>query len=101
MMVPERQTEDGFEFHFTLNYLGHFLLTNLLLDTLKSSGRPGRCSRIINMSSATHFAGVVDMEDLNKRCGEQEAILFFFVIPNSERKWDRGAASMRLSWWRR
>uniref|UniRef100_A0AAQ4R083 BED-type domain-containing protein n=1 Tax=Gasterosteus aculeatus aculeatus TaxID=481459 RepID=A0AAQ4R083_GASAC len=67
MMVPERQTEDGFEFHFTLNYLGHFLLTNLLLDTLKRSGRPGRCSRIINMSSATHFAGVVDMEDLNKR----------------------------------
>ncbi|XP_034406866.1 dehydrogenase/reductase SDR family member on chromosome X isoform X1 [Cyclopterus lumpus] len=67
MMVPERQTEDGFEFHFTLNYLGHFLLTNLLLGTLKRSGRHGGCSRIINMSSATHYAGVVDMEDLNRR----------------------------------
>ncbi|XP_054479820.1 dehydrogenase/reductase SDR family member on chromosome X [Anoplopoma fimbria] len=67
MMVPESQTEDGFEFHFALNYLGHFLLTNLLLDLLKRSGRPGCCSRIINMSSATHYAGVVNMEDLNRR----------------------------------
>ncbi|XP_069578722.1 polyprenol dehydrogenase [Brachyistius frenatus] len=67
MMVPERQTEDGFEFHFCLNYLSHFLLTNLLLDLLKKSGRPGRCSRIINMSSATHYAGVIHMDDLNRR----------------------------------
>uniref|UniRef100_A0A3B5BFW1 Dehydrogenase/reductase X-linked n=1 Tax=Stegastes partitus TaxID=144197 RepID=A0A3B5BFW1_9TELE len=67
MLVPERQTEDGFEFHFCLNYLGHFLLTNLLLDVLKRSGKPGCCSRIINMSSATHYAGVIDMEDLNRR----------------------------------
>lgn len=67
MLVPERQTEDGFEFHFCLNYLGHFLLTNLLLDLLKKSGKQGSCSRIINMSSATHYAGVLDMEDLNRR----------------------------------
>ncbi|GAA6225955.1 dehydrogenase/reductase SDR family member on chromosome X-like isoform X1 [Lates japonicus] len=67
MLVPERQTEDGFEFHFGLNYLGHFLLTNLLLDVLKRSGRHGCCSRIVNMSSATHYAGVLDMNDLNRR----------------------------------
>ncbi|XP_029376034.1 polyprenol dehydrogenase isoform X2 [Echeneis naucrates] len=67
MLVPETRTVDGFEFHFALNYLGHFLLTNLLLDVLKKSARPGCCSRIINMSSATHYAGVVDMEDLNRR----------------------------------
>uniref|UniRef100_A0A1A8KZS6 Dehydrogenase/reductase (SDR family) X-linked n=1 Tax=Nothobranchius pienaari TaxID=704102 RepID=A0A1A8KZS6_9TELE len=67
MLVPQRTTEDGFEFHFCLNYLGHFLLTNLLLDLLKKSGQPGRCSRIINMSSATHYAGVLDLEDLNLR----------------------------------
>ncbi|XP_042339489.1 dehydrogenase/reductase SDR family member on chromosome X-like, partial [Plectropomus leopardus] len=67
MMVPEMKTEDGFEFHFGLNYLGHFLLTNLLLDTLKQSGRRGRCSRIVNMSSATHYAGVLHMHDLNRR----------------------------------
>ncbi|XP_028428080.1 polyprenol dehydrogenase isoform X2 [Perca flavescens] len=67
MMVPEGQTEDGFEIHFALNYLGHFLLTNLLLDTLKRSGRPARCSRIVNMSSATHYAGEVHMDDLNRQ----------------------------------
>ncbi|XP_071320734.1 polyprenol dehydrogenase [Trachinotus anak] len=67
MLVPERQTVDGFEFHFCLNYLSHFLLTNLLLDILKRSGRRGCCSRIVNMSSATHYAGVMDMEDLNRR----------------------------------
>ncbi|XP_054656495.1 dehydrogenase/reductase SDR family member on chromosome X [Dunckerocampus dactyliophorus] len=67
MLVPERQTEDGFEFHFALNYLGHFLLTNLLLDVLKRSGRAGCCSRIVNMSSATHYAGVIHMDDLNRR----------------------------------
>ncbi|XP_068447071.1 dehydrogenase/reductase SDR family member on chromosome X [Clinocottus analis] len=67
MMVPERKTVDGFEFHFTLNYLGHFLLTNLLLDALQRAGRPGRCSRVINMSSATHYGGEVQMEDLNRR----------------------------------
>lgn len=71
MLVPERQTEDGFEFHFGLNYLGHFLLTNLFLDILKNSGQQGCCSRIINMSSATHYAGVIQMDDLNRRYEEQ------------------------------
>ncbi|XP_026157799.1 polyprenol dehydrogenase isoform X2 [Mastacembelus armatus] len=67
MLVPERQTEDGFEFHFGLNYLSHFLLTNLLLDVLKKSGRQGCCSRIVNVASATHYVGVLDLKDLNRR----------------------------------
>jgi len=67
MMVPERRTEDGFELHFTLNYLGHFLLTNLLLDTLKRSGRHGAGSRVVNMSSATHYAGELQLDDLHRR----------------------------------
>lgn len=72
MLVPERQTHDGFEHHLGLNYLSHFLLTGLLLPLLKGSGSPGCCSRIINMSSATHYAGELHMEDLNRRSGVTE-----------------------------
>ncbi|XP_049623759.1 dehydrogenase/reductase SDR family member on chromosome X [Suncus etruscus] len=64
MMVPRRATGDGFEEHFGLNYLGHFLLTRLLLDTLEASGRDGRCARVVTVSSATHYVGRLDLDDL-------------------------------------
>lgn len=67
MMVPERQTEEGFELHIGLNYLGHFLLTHLLLDTLKRSGRHNNHSRIVNMTSATHFGARLNLGDLQSR----------------------------------
>ncbi|KAM6211704.1 LOW QUALITY PROTEIN: polyprenol dehydrogenase [Sarcoramphus papa] len=68
MLVPERKTEDGFEEHFGLNYLGHFLLTNLLLDTLKQSGTHSHNARIITVSSATHYVGKLHLNDLQSRC---------------------------------
>ncbi|XP_040517058.1 dehydrogenase/reductase SDR family member on chromosome X isoform X1 [Gallus gallus] len=68
MLVPERQTEDGFEVHFGLNYLGHFLLTNLLLDTLKQSGTHSHSARIVTVSSATHYVGKLHLDDLQSRC---------------------------------
>ena len=67
MLVPERKTEDGFEEHFGLNYLGHFLLTNLLLDTLKQSGTHSHNARIIIVSSATHYVGKLHLNDLQSR----------------------------------
>lgn len=67
MMVPQRKTVDGFEEHFGLNYLGHFLLTNLLLDTLQESGCPGRSARVVTVSSATHYVGELDLGNLQSR----------------------------------
>ncbi|XP_056157158.1 dehydrogenase/reductase SDR family member on chromosome X [Lampris incognitus] len=67
MLVPQRKTEDGFESHFGINYLSHFLLTNLLLDVMKKSGEQGCCSRIINMASATHYGATLNMDDLQSR----------------------------------
>ncbi|XP_058514393.1 dehydrogenase/reductase SDR family member on chromosome X-like [Ochotona princeps] len=69
MMVPQRTTEDGFEEHFGLNYLGHFLLTNLLLDSLRASGSPSHSARVVTVSSATHYVGQLHMDDLQfSRC---------------------------------
>lgn len=68
MMVPQRKTVDGFEEHFGLNYLGHFLLTRLLLDSLSQSGRAGRSTRVVTVSSATHYVAELALDDLQSRC---------------------------------
>ncbi|XP_041055624.1 dehydrogenase/reductase SDR family member on chromosome X isoform X7 [Carcharodon carcharias] len=67
MLVPQRNTADGFEEHFGVNYLGHFMLTHLLLDTLKQSGSHDLNSRIVTVSSATHYIGELNLNDLQSR----------------------------------
>ncbi|ORX54224.1 NAD(P)-binding protein [Piromyces finnis] len=52
MAIKERQvTEDGNEVQFQSNYLGHFLLTHLLLPVLKESAP----ARIVCLSSTAHM----------------------------------------------
>ncbi|XP_061467053.1 retinol dehydrogenase 12-like isoform X3 [Rhineura floridana] len=60
MLHPYSKTADGFEMHFSVNYLGHFLLTFLLLERLKQSA-PGR---IVNVSSLAHHGGRIRFHDL-------------------------------------
>lgn len=58
-LAKREETEDGVEKTFAINYLSHFLLTHLLLDTLKASAP----SRIINVASK-HMGIKIHFDDL-------------------------------------
>jgi len=53
-------TEDGIEITFAVNYLAHFLLCNLLFDTLKASAP----ARIVNVASSIQGKSI-DFGNLN------------------------------------
>ncbi len=54
------ESVDGLEMTFALNHLGYFLLTNLLLDTLRASSP----SRVVNVASSAHRRASLDLDDL-------------------------------------
>lgn len=58
MGVPFSKSPQGVEKHLAVNYLGHFLLTNLIVDKIASGGR------IVNLSSVGHELSPV-LEDPN------------------------------------
>ncbi|XP_071643764.1 retinol dehydrogenase 12-like isoform X2 [Temnothorax longispinosus] len=63
LMSPSyERTEDGNETTLQVNYLGHFLLTLLLLPKMQSSS--ANC-RIINVSSAVYIFADIDFDDIN------------------------------------
>lgn len=53
-------TVDGFERTFALNHLAYFLLTNLLIDLLRTDAP----ARIVNVSSTAHKGAVLAFDDL-------------------------------------
>ena len=57
-MEKKVKTTDGFEAHAGVNHLGHFLLTNLLLDKLAMSAP----SRVVVVSSGLSAFGKLDFE---------------------------------------
>ena len=60
MFTQRQETVDGYELTFSLNHLAYFLLTNLLLDTIKSSAP----ARIVNVSSDVHKGAKLNFDDL-------------------------------------
>ncbi|MFB7877766.1 oxidoreductase [Nocardia sp. NPDC056064] len=57
MALPLQRTSDGFEMQFGTNYLGHFALTNLLLDRITD--------RVVTVSSNAHRIGRINLDDPN------------------------------------
>jgi NAD(P)-dependent dehydrogenase (short-subunit alcohol dehydrogenase family) len=53
-------SKDGYELTFAVNHLAPFLLTNLLLSALKSSGT----ARIVTTSSVAHRSATLNFDDL-------------------------------------
>lgn len=58
--VWRQESVDGIEMTFALNHLNYFLLTNLLLDTIKASAP----ARIVNVSSNSHYGASINFDDL-------------------------------------
>ena len=58
--VRRQESVDGIEMTFALNHLNYFLLTYLLLDTLKASSS----ARIVNVSSNSHYGASINLDDL-------------------------------------
>lgn len=58
---PLTYTKQGYELQFSTNHLGHFLLTNLVMSALKSSGN----ARVVNLSSSGHYVSEVDFSDIH------------------------------------
>jgi NAD(P)-dependent dehydrogenase (short-subunit alcohol dehydrogenase family) len=57
MAPPLSRTAEGFELQFGTNHLGHFALTNLLLEHITG--------RIVTVASGAHRMGSIDLDDLN------------------------------------
>jgi NAD(P)-dependent dehydrogenase (short-subunit alcohol dehydrogenase family) len=57
MAVPLQRTKDGFELQIGTNHLGHFALTNLLLQHVRE--------RVVTLSSFAHRTGKIHLDDLN------------------------------------
>jgi retinol dehydrogenase 12 len=65
-VFPTRRVSvDGIEMTLALNHLAPFLLTNLLLDTLKASAP----SRVVTVSSGAHQGAKVNFDDLQLTYG--------------------------------
>jgi NAD(P)-dependent dehydrogenase (short-subunit alcohol dehydrogenase family) len=57
MVPPLSRTAEGFELQFGTNHLGHFALSNLLLEHITG--------RVVTVSSTAHRMGSIDFDDLN------------------------------------
>jgi NAD(P)-dependent dehydrogenase (short-subunit alcohol dehydrogenase family) len=58
-------TEDGFELTVGVNHFAHFVLTHMLVDSLRASDQ----GRVVNVASGVHGGGEIDFDDLGLERG--------------------------------
>ncbi|KAI1816980.1 hypothetical protein GGS20DRAFT_136569 [Poronia punctata] len=62
--------KQGIEIQFAVNYVGHFLLTNLLVPALESAANSNAGSRVVNLTSGAYLVSGVNFEDPNFAGGQ-------------------------------
>lgn len=63
MAVPQSQTIDGFERQLGVNYIGHYVLTALLLKNMIHENE----ARVVTVTSIAHKLSKIDFNDINFR----------------------------------
>lgn len=92
--LDRRETEDGLELQFGVNHIGHFMLTLLLLDSLKKSD----AGRIVAVGSGAHKVGKIHFDDYNlkkynvvKSYGQSKLANLLFVRELARRLMEKGS----------
>ncbi|PAN37379.1 hypothetical protein PAHAL_7G086400 [Panicum hallii] len=78
--VPFKLSEDGIELHFATNHLGHFLLTDLLLEkinvTAKESGIEGRIVIVASDSYKHSYREGIRFDKINDESGYNSILAY-------------------------
>lgn len=93
--VERSVTVDGFEWTLAVNFLGHFLLFNLLKERLLASATPECPSRVVNVSSMGHRHSGIVWDNLQLADGSYNPTLAYgqaktaevYMATEIERRW--------------